>query len=531
MEPEPVSPLLTATPATPDTPAAAVLAQVSALTAGFTPAETTELTATMTAGFTPAETLDLTVSLLAGVVAGLHPHRQSDDDVLALLGAMEAVGRLTDAGRVALAADVDARSERGTRQEGLAWQRGAGSGTDLISRVTLVSAREVKRRVRLGAKTRTVQCVGATLPPRFPVVTAALTAGLIGVDAAEAIVTGLSDMPAHLSPDDLDTAERGLVASATGQITAENKGLPNAGFAFPADLIRGQVHQWKALLDPDGTAPDESSVLAARSTIGFGTFRDGLYPLRGGVTPELRGVLNGVFDTYLSAHSTPPAFPSADEQAEEQARIDSGEIIPGAEQLDAIDARTGGEKRADILRGVFDAAARDAGTPQLGGAAPVVMVHVNARDLLDGTGVGWVDGVDAPVSLGTVRRLVCAGGMQKIVFAENGEILTLDQKERFFSRAQRRAILARDGGCVIPGCTSPPGWAEMHHVIPWSHGGTTNVTNGVALCWYHHHSIDTSGWLIQIVDGAVQVKAPPWLGFGSSWLPATQHRAHTSLSH
>ncbi|MEO6309578.1 MAG: hypothetical protein ABIO33_02705, partial [Leifsonia sp.] len=72
MEPEPVSPLLTATPATTNTPATAVLAQVQALTAGFTPAETTELTATMTAGFTPAETLDLTVSLLAGVVAGLH---------------------------------------------------------------------------------------------------------------------------------------------------------------------------------------------------------------------------------------------------------------------------------------------------------------------------------------------------------------------------------------------------------------------------------------------------------------------------
>ncbi|MGO4106056.1 DUF222 domain-containing protein, partial [Leifsonia sp. YAF41] len=196
-------------------------------------------------------------------------------------------------------------------------------------------------------------------------------------------------------------------------------------------------------------------------TVGFGPFRDGLYPLRGGVTPELRGVMNGIFDTYLSAHSQPvPAepgrFPTAEEQAtheaEEQDRIDAGEVIPGADQLEALDTRTGGEKRADILRGLFDAAARDAGTPKLGGAAPLVMVHVNAKDLLDGTGVGWADGVEAPLSISTVQRLVCAGGMQKIVFADDaGEIVAFDLKQRFFSYGQRKAIIARDGGCIIPG--------------------------------------------------------------------------------
>ncbi|MGO4104094.1 DUF222 domain-containing protein [Leifsonia sp. YAF41] len=503
MESEPVSLIITPTT---DTPVAAVMAQVQAL--------------------------------LVDVMAELQTHLLSDDDVLGSLSAMEGIGRLVDAGRVMLAADVDARSDTRTQNESLARTRGCATGTDLITMVTRVSAREAKRRVRLGAKTRITQVVGATLPPRYPVVADALTNGTIGVDAAEQIVTGLSDLPSFLAPTDVDAAERGLVASATGTVTAENEGLPNAGFAFPADLIRGQVLQWKALLDPDGTAPAEGTVMAARSTFGFGQFRDGLYPLRGGVTPELRGVMNGIFDTYLSAHSQPvPAepgrFPTAEEQAtheaEEQARIDAGEVIPGADQLEALDPRTGGEKRADILRGVFAAAARDKNTPTMGGAAPLVMVHVNAKDLLDGTGVGWADGVEAPLSISTVQRLVCAGGMQKIVFAANGEVLQLDMTTRFFTRVQRRAILARDGGCVIPGCLSPPNWAEMHHVIPWYRGGPTNVNNGVALCWYHHHTIDTSGWLIQLVDGAVHVKAPPWMGLGGDWLPANQHRAHTAL--
>ncbi|WP_345065328.1 HNH endonuclease signature motif containing protein, partial [Leifsonia kafniensis] len=103
-------------------------------------------------------------------------------------------------------------------------------------------------------------------------------------------------------------------------------------------------------------------------------------------------------------------------------------------------------------------------------------------------------------------------------------------KQRFFTRAQRRAIIARDGGCVVFGCTSPPGWAEMHHVVPWYRGGKTNINNGVALCWYHHSTIDTSGWLIRILDGAVQVKAPPWMAPSGDWIPARKHRAHTTLS-
>ncbi|WP_345061685.1 DUF222 domain-containing protein, partial [Leifsonia kafniensis] len=353
MDSELVSPIIAPTT---DTPVAAVMLQVQALTAGLSTAETLEVTTMMAAGFSTADSLELAATVMADAMGGLNPHLRSDDDLLALLGSMEAVGRLTDAGRVALAADVEVRSDTRIQTVSLARTRGSVTGTDLITTLTRVSAREVKRRVTLGEKTRVRQMGGSMLPPRYPVVADALSAGTLGVDAAEAIVTGLSDLPSYLDPADVEAAERGLVSSATGAITAENEGLPNAGFAFSADLIRGQMLQWKALLDPDGTAPTEGTVLAARSSFGFGQFRDGLYPLRGGVTPELRGIMNGIFDTYLSAHAQPvPAepgrFPTADEQAhhdaEERARIEAGEVIPGADQLDALDTRTGGEKRAD----------------------------------------------------------------------------------------------------------------------------------------------------------------------------------------
>ena len=130
----------------------------------------------------------------------------------------------------------------------------------------------------------------------------------------------------------------------------------------------------------------------------------------------------------------------------------------------------------------------------------------------------------------TVKQMICAGGFQQIVLGQNNEVLELRHEERFFNRRQRRAMAARDGGCVIPGCTAPPAWTEGHHVIPWVISQKTDISNGVLLCWYHHHSIETSGWKLRMVNGSPQVKAPPWLDPTRTWRPGGQHRASASTS-
>jgi len=485
------------------------------------------------AGLSPVQQLAALKSTMAAALAALPLARLGDLDAVAVLSAVEDLGRSIDAARVATATEVDSRAVRitaGHSQPALPAALGCRDGLEVIVRATRVSVREARRRSRLGGFVSARSGIGVTLPPFYPVVAAALTAGDLGLEAAEVIVTGLEQISARVAPDDLHTAERALVACATGAVTEETRGLSGEGLAFGTDILRGIVLQWQARLDPDGTAPTEP-VLEGRSNLGFGLLKDGLYPLRGGVTPELRGIMNVLFDTYLSAHAT-PAFPTA----EEQARIDGGALVPGAEAADAAasalggagDDRTGGEKRADILRAVFDRAARDPGTPTLGGAAPTVLVHVNASDLQGGTGVGWVDGVQAPISLSSVQQRLCAGGSQTVLFGRDQEVLRLGLKERFFSRAQRRAIAARDGGCIIPGCTSPPHWAELHHVIPWWAGGLTDIDNGVMLCWFHHHYIDTSGWKIRMVRGSPQVKAPTWCDPQQKWHPTNRNRARTA---
>ena len=50
----------------------------------------------------------------------------------------------------------------------------------------------------------------------------------------------------------------------------------------------------------------------------------------------------------------------------------------------------------------------------------------------------------------------------------------------------RRAVLARDNGCTIDGCTSDYR-LEVHHITPTSQGGKHTPENLTTLCWWHHH--------------------------------------------
>jgi hypothetical protein len=469
--------------------------------------------------------LDDAARTAQAVLASIEMEGLGDPEIVALTQVVERVGRPVDAARVHAAAVVGDRSRPGLGNESLAWKLGAPHQNDLLTRLTGTSIGEMKRRMRLGDKIAPRVLGGTVLEPVFPVVAAALTAGELGVEAASMIVDGLADYKVHgrfdADQDQVDAAEARLVEQATGSVFARTTGPvcrlgDSEGFTYTAEEIRKMTARNRALLNPDGAAPNEA-VLEAKSNISFGTKRDGLYPLRGGVTPDLKGIMQNLFNAYQSAR-TAPKFPSA----EEQQRIEAGELVPG----EILDDRTGGQKRADILRGILTQVAQDPRTPSMGGMPPTVMVHVNAADLLTDAGLGWIDGVDAPISMKTITQMIDNGGMQPIFFGGTGAVLGLGSKARCFSPLQRKAITARDGGCIIPGCTCPPQWTEIHHVTPWRHGGITDVSNGVLLCWYHHHTIDTSGWEIRMVQGVPQVKAPRWIDPTGKWRKPEPHRAH-----
>jgi hypothetical protein len=110
-----------------------------------------------------------------------------------------------------------------------------------------------------------------------------------------------------------------------------------------------------------------------------------------------------------------------------------------------------------------------------------------------GDGFGVIEGQTAPVSLGTVHRLICEGGTVPILFDDDGRAMNVGRTHRLHTPRQRIAIAARDGGCIITGCDRPPSWSEIHHIDEFAGGGETSTDDGVCLCSRHHKWLHDTG--------------------------------------
>ncbi len=433
-----------------------------------------------------------------------------DDGLLQVTTAVEVLGRRVDALRVAAAGEVADRSrpELGTGQ--LSAKKGCRTPGELLERITLVSGHTARRRMRLGQQLRTRRSLGGEpLPPLFPATAIGLATCAIGVDAADAILTALTPTLRCTDLDSVQAAEGELVASATG--TSAETPVPAS-----ADEVRLQGSVWRAVLAPDGSRPDDHAMRSRG--IRLGRERDGIVPVSGALMPEIAGKFRRLFDAYLSPKSAPVAF-----LAEEEAARDREQAL-----LERDD-RTPDQRRHDVLAVILDVASRAGESPTIGGAPATVLVSVREQDLNadfgQGRGVGWIDGVEAPISISAVQDLISTGGQQKVVINAEGRIIALGSPERCFTAAQRRAIQLRDGTCIVPGCRIPAGMTEIHHVIPHSEGGPTHTDNGVCLCWWHHRYLAASGWAIRMMRGAVQIMAPPWLETGArTWRNVTTSR-------
>ncbi len=111
-------------------------------------------------------------------------------------------------------------------------------------------------------------------------------------------------------------------------------------------------------------------------------------------------------------------------------------------------------------------------------------------------GLAWLDGVPDPVPATTALAGLCAGVFTTLLLDPDGKALDAGRDQRVFTRLQRRALAARDGGCLFPGCSRPPSGCEAHHINPWSESiqnHKTETKDGVLLCRYHHLSLHNHG--------------------------------------
>ncbi|MFY0408275.1 DUF222 domain-containing protein, partial [Solicola sp. PLA-1-18] len=150
------------------------------------------------------------------------------------------------------------------------------------------------------------------------------------------------------------------------------------------------------------------------------------------------------------------------------------------------------------------------GLPDAGGSGLVVTVNIDLDTLVEGVGVGTTS-TGQRMSAGEVRRAACHAGVIPQVLGGASLPLDLGRTQRLFNRAQRLALAHRDGGCAFPECDRPPSWTEAHHARePWSHGGSTDLDDGVLLCPFHHRTVHDDGWTITFdTDDGRPASVPP----------------------
>ncbi|NYI67382.1 hypothetical protein BJY26_001688 [Spelaeicoccus albus] len=110
---------------------------------------------------------------------------------------------------------------------------------------------------------------------------------------------------------------------------------------------------------------------------------------------------------------------------------------------------------------------------------------------------------------GALKRLQCDATAERLIMDAKGAVLDLGVGVRLATPRQKRAIAARDMGCVFPGCNRPPSWCDAHHVLWFSRGGPTNVDNLCLLCPTHHTLVHTGQWEVTMICGVPYVRPGP----------------------
>ncbi|HYO35246.1 MAG TPA: DUF222 domain-containing protein [Geodermatophilus sp.] len=254
------------------------------------------------------------------------------------------------------------------------------------------------------------------------------------------------------------TPRRIAAAAAAGVDLGEIDAiLTGVAVERPHDALVQAVAHYLAALDPDGPEPDPTEgrrVTISRHGDGSVTVHAQLDPVGG---EKVR--------TALEAHV--------------QADRPAG------------DERCRAERLADAMVQLADTALATADVPVLRTVKPHVVVRIDLDDLADpatGTATATL-GSGAVISAARARWLACDGGIARIVFGPDGVPLDVGREQRLVTGPLRRAVEARDGGCVFTGCTAPTTWCDVHHLVHWIDGGDTSLANSALLCERHHTKV------------------------------------------
>jgi len=104
------------------------------------------------------------------------------------------------------------------------------------------------------------------------------------------------------------------------------------------------------------------------------------------------------------------------------------------------------------------------------------------------------------VSPAALRLIGCNATVSTMLHDLAGNVLDVGRRTRKPSAALRRAVRERDGcRCRFPGCESRR--TDAHHILYWSNGGETKLSNLISLCKAHHRIVHDKDIIIASSGG------------------------------
>jgi hypothetical protein len=296
----------------------------------------------------------------------------------------------------------------------------------------------------------------------LPATAAALEAGAITLNHARAIAMLASDTDLSAT----QRVEEQLVALATVVDAVR----------FSIELRRLREAYQRDGADGKDTEKDGEPDDAYRRLSVAASFK-GRFHLEGWLTPEAGALLKTALDAL--------ARPVAGDSRTVGQRYADAVVELARRQMDNgnLPAKNGVRPHLFVMAQGEAATKDDRGVPE-------------TLRLVDGQVVGG-----GHLSDKTLERLACDATISRVLFGPDGHVLDLGRSTRVVSPAQWRALLLRDGGCVVPGHDCPAAFTQAHHLRSWLDGGPTDLWNLASVCTYSHTLVHEHGFVLYL-DGS-----------------------------
>jgi hypothetical protein len=192
-------------------------------------------------------------------------------------------------------------------------------------------------------------------------------------------------------------------------------------------------------------------------------------------------------------------------------------LEPLARKTGANDDRSRERRMADALVDVSMHALDNGLIPQQASQRTHLQVTTSLETLLGLPGAPAAEmELSLPISSSTVERLACDSSVTRILLDSDSMVIDVGRAKRVISGPTRKALNARDGHCIWPGCERPATWTSGHHLVHWIHGGASDLKNLALLCYRHHWMVHEGKWQLVRSDDGHMLTIPPTVTFGPS---------------